>query len=192
MHQETLAGRLGVSVATISSWERDIHPPKADNLRGLSRALNTSCDYFIHGARSVKSAGTVMELPILTWDSAINWRPNYHPPAGDIIGWHTCALKLSSEAFCVIAPDSSMHSTSGFCIPAGSTVVIDPCIEAAPNQIVFVIFPQTKTATIKQLVEDGPVRYLQPTNPQFRAISLIEPHKITGVILQVIQERLSI
>jgi len=47
MTQEDLANHLGVSVATISNWERNVYEPDHSNLVQLSKLFNVSVDYLL-------------------------------------------------------------------------------------------------------------------------------------------------
>jgi len=47
--QEQLAVSLGVSVATVSRWERELVLPQSEQLVGLAETLGASLDYLLRG-----------------------------------------------------------------------------------------------------------------------------------------------
>jgi len=46
--QSTLAKRIGVSVSTISRWEKGIGEPSVDKIVSISRNLDVSLDYLLN------------------------------------------------------------------------------------------------------------------------------------------------
>ncbi|EIC83587.1 Repressor protein C2 [Serratia sp. M24T3] len=92
-------------------------------------------------------------------------------------------LRVSSDAFALTVRGDSMTNPSGLpSIPEGSTVIVDPNVEATNGKIVVARIAGTSEATMKKLVIDGPNKYLVPLNPRYANIPICDNCEIIGVV----------
>lgn len=116
LQQRELADTLGVSLSTLSSWERGLTEPNASSLLGLCDALRVACDvlldrvpFELHGAPAttaapVRAAGapasqrfTPRETGAPTWDRAMK---DARRAALNGQSLHNLMLRAKKEAHC--------------------------------------------------------------------------------------------
>ena len=192
-------GRLvGVSGVTIGNYEKDEHVPKGEHLIALAKALETSPESLMskdfNPAKNLpdqeqpSNYNQLRKVPLISSVAAGNWMEiidNFHP--GDADEWQPTTAKVSHKAFALKVEGKSMQNPNGHpTVPQGSIVIVDPEIEASNGKIVVAKLPNTNEATIKKLVIDGPLLYLEPLNPEFKMIQIDNECVIVGVVKQVI------
>lgn len=122
------------------------------------------------------------KVPLISWVQAGQWceiSDQFQP--GDAESWRETTAKVSSEAFALRIIGDSMEPA----IPRGSVVIVDPAIEATNGRIVVVRQNGDSEATIKRLVIEGGVRFLQPDNPRYPIMEMRTDAVICGVAIKV-------
>lgn len=204
--QSQLGKLIGVSGVTVGNWEKDEHSPKGEYLIALAKALKTSPSDLVDG-RSIKyeqSAKTIdveskepqghyhvlTTVPLISSVAAGDWKEaidNFHPGTAD--EWQPTTARVSKKAFALRVEGKSMQNPNGTpTVPQGSIVIVDPETEATNGKIVVAKLPNTNEVTIKRLIIDGPMFYLEPLNPEFKLIPIDSECIIVGVVKQVIQD----
>lgn len=185
--QKALGDHCGVSDVTVGYWEKDLNVPKAESLLKLAKYFNTTEAYILYGtdfSGLQPLATSVRKIPILSWvqagvfteseSSELFERAEY---------WMETGLRVSSDAFALTVRGDSMTNPSGLpSIPEGSTVIVDPNVEATNGKIVVARIAGTSEATMKKLVIDGPNKYLVPLNPRYANIPINGNCEIIGVV----------
>jgi len=129
----------------------------------------------------LKSKETIegSKIPLLDWGQVDAWKQKNIPDVDQIF----TDAKVSAEAYALRQQDSSMEPY----FPKGTILIIDP--EKAPKDrsFVVVILHDYKEAIFRQLMVDGPNRYLKALNPDYSNVKIISLHKddvISGVLVQ--------
>lgn len=203
--QREVAQYIGISSSAVTQWERDMTVPGGQSLVFLSEVLDCSPDWIMNGkdvpgdvvrVQFPASPEYIREIPVISWVQAGQWTD---PCFDDIRSTLTVkdaddtvftTTKVSDGAFGLKVKGDSMTTTGGaLSIPAGSTVIVDPefgSIDNLVGRIVIVQLGGSGEATIKKLAKDGPIYYLLPLNPAFRAIEVDQDCKVIGEVKQVI------
>jgi len=123
-------------------------------------------------------------VPLINYIQAGHWseiKDHFEP-----LEWIDTTLKASINTFALRVIGDSMTNPFGApSIPEGFIVIIDPEIQAKHGSIVVARLENSNEAMIKQLIIDGPHRYLKPLNPNYRTIEITENCVICGVARKV-------
>jgi SOS-response transcriptional repressor LexA len=93
---------------------------------------------------------------------------------------------VSKDAFALRVIGNSMTNPSGTpSIPEGYIVIVDPAIDAKSGSFVVAKLPGSDEILLKQLVIDGPNRYLKSLNPDYKPIAIDDDCTIIGVVKKV-------
>jgi SOS-response transcriptional repressor LexA len=118
------------------------------------------------------------EVPLLAWDE-VAAKPGQHTKER---GLYT-DVKLGGEAFAVTVKDASMEPL----FPLGTLLILDRSKIPADRDYVVAMLKDYPQAIFRQLVLDGPHRYLKPISPDFENYSMnlmSEDDTIIGVLVQ--------
>lgn len=200
--QAVLAKMVGVNRVTVTGWESGDFEPGGSNLQALAAALKCNPQWVISGLGDPESEDVtykptevfgVKKIPVLSWVQAGEWTDNGASiTEDDISEWIYTTANLCDEGFALkVRGDSMTNPTGAPSIPEGSLVVVDPDY-GSPYQvngkIVVAQLLGSTEATLKKFVIDGPLKYLVPLNPNYRALEVNGNCKIVGVVRQVITD----
>lgn len=196
LSQKAVAQAVGVRESSITQWKKGQHTPDGDNLHKLAKALKTTPHYILYGgqedAEIIEEAPApyvikVTKVPLISSVQAGNWQEvvdTFQP--GGAEDWIETSAKVSKQAFALKVHGDSMQNPYGSpSIPEGSTVIVDPNIEATSGKIVVAKLTDSQEVTIKRLVIDGPNTYLKPLNPTYQTIQVNGNCTIVGVAKRV-------
>lgn len=200
--QAVLAKMVGVNRVTVTGWESGDFEPGGSNLQALAAALKCNPQWVISGlgdpeSEDVTSKPTevfgVKKIPVLSWVQAGEWTDNgASVTEDDISEWIYTTANLCDEGFALKVRGDSMTNPNGApSIPEGSLVVVDPDYGSpyeVNGKIVVAQLLGSTEATLKKFVIDGPLKYLVPLNPNYRALEVNGNCKIVGVVRQVITD----
>lgn len=200
--QAVLAKMVGVNRVTVTGWESGDFEPGGSNLQALAAALKCNPQWVISGlgdpeSEDVTSKPTevfgVKKIPVLSWVQAGEWTDNGASiTEDDISEWIYTTANLCDEGFALkVRGDSMTNPTGAPSIPEGSLVVVDPDYGSpyeVNGKIVVAQLLGSTEATLKKFVIDGPLKYLVPLNPNYRALEVNGNCKIVGVVRQVITD----
>lgn len=201
--QAELGLKIGVSGVTVGNWEKDEHLPKGEHLVALAKSLNTFTDYIITGKYSDKPKNKsdieeiaptdyipTKKVPLISSIQAGSWMEIvdiFEPGHAD--QWQETTANVSKNSFALRVEGKSMQNPNGYpTVPHGAIVIVDPDLAATSGKIVVAKLPNSNEATIKKLVIDGPIKYLEPLNPDYKPITIDSECVIIGVVKQVIQD----
>ena len=186
--QVQLAALSGVKQPDISKIERG-EIQKTTSLLGLARALRVNPHWLDTGdgdmepqttpvqpeASNVKPAPAMRLVPVLNKVNAGMYKEivEAHPDDIDYVPVYTPTKRYT---FALRVDGDSMEP--GF--PNGCVVIVDPEIEAKPNDYVIAMNGDNES-TFKQLIKDGPDFYLRPRNPRY-PIKPLGTARIIGVV----------
>ena len=186
--QVQLAALSGVKQPDISKIERG-EIQKTTGLLGLARALRVNPHWLDTGdgdmeppttpvqpeATNVKPVPAMRLVPVLNKVNAGMYKEivEAHPDDIDYVPVYTPTKRYT---FALRVDGDSMEP--GF--PNGCVVIVDPEIEARPNDYVIAMNGDNE-ATFKQLIKDGPDFYLRPRNARY-PIKPLGNARIIGVV----------
>lgn len=200
--QAVLAKMVGVNRVTVTGWESGDFEPGGSNLQALAAALKCNPQWVISGLGDPESEDVtykptevfgVRKIPVLSWVQAGGWTDNgASVTEDDISEWIYTTANLCDEGFALKVRGDSMTNPNGApSIPEGSLVVVDPDYGSpyeVNGKIVVAQLLGSTEATLKKFVIDGPLKYLVPLNPNYRALEVNGNCKIVGVVRQVITD----
>lgn len=121
------------------------------------------------------------KIPLINYVQAGKWeeiKEGY-----EALEWIETTTKVSSNAFALRVIGDSMTNPYGSpSIPEGFIVIVDPSIQEQNGSIVVARLENSNEAMLKQLIIDGPHRYLKPLNPNYKTIEINEHCIICGVV----------
>jgi SOS-response transcriptional repressor LexA len=88
---------------------------------------------------------------------------------------------MSAEAFSLRVEGDSMEPE----FPHGCIIFVEPRSEALNGDFVVVTLDDSRRATFKELVIDGPSRYLKPLNPRYPILPLTVEARVCGVVREM-------
>lgn len=98
--------------------------------------------------------------------------------------WEPFAGKYSASAYCVMVKGHSMQAPEGQTptFPEGTIIAVEPTRAAIHKDFVIVRFVNNDEATFKQLILDGPFKFLKPLNPDYKTMPVPEGAQLCGVV----------
>lgn len=186
----------GASRSAVSSWVNDFRIADGENLLRLASVLRVSPSWLLTGLEHTEHAELssqsffVLKYPILTYDQAAQWDSIKNN--GSLLSslkTKMAVSDVSKDSFWIEFQGDSMTSIQHKkCIPSGAMVLIDTDTSNLKlnDQFVVVRFDNGTDITVKQLIQDGPSRYLKPLNPNYSTTPFPESAFIVGVVKQVV------
>lgn len=126
------------------------------------------------------------KIPVINWVQAGEWTEtpdSTHP--SDCDSWTVAPPSASRNAFALRVKGDSMQAPTGMSFPEGMIIVVDPDKEAHDKSFVVARFNETDECTFKQLVFDGPNRYLKALNQGYKPIEITSDTRICGVVTRL-------
>ncbi len=134
-------------------------------------------------------APEITQLPLISWTTAGTWEEVQDPLAPyqyeELI---PVTKRYSNRAFALRIVGDSMQASDGPSFPSGCVIAVEPQHEATNGSFVVVRLEDSKEATFKQLVIDGPKRYLKPLNTRYPIMEIEEEATICGVVRQMVMD----
>lgn len=145
----------------------------------------------LHGV--MEPSAPMKRLPLISWVAAgLPGDANDPYAPGVAESWEPFEGKFSGMAYCLKVRGDSMTAppeSNGPSFPEGSIIAVEPKLEAKNGDFVVVRFNNTDEATFKQLVLDGPFKFLKPLNPRYNAIPVKDDAQLCGVVTEVTMKR---
>ena len=198
MTNAALAGKVGVSRATVTFWLRGDHGVKGDNLMKLAKALNCSPTWLQTGkgpapdglltqANVEPGPDSKGMIPLISWVQAGSWCEVEDMYAvGDAEDWLPCPTSHGPRTYILRVRGESMfnpHARRSF--RDGDLIYVDPDRVAENGSAVIAKLDDSQEATFKQLVIEGEDKYLKPMNPAWPEpiIKVTASASICGVVI---------
>lgn len=125
------------------------------------------------------AAAPIRSVPRLSWVSAGLFREM--ETAAYPADWDTPSEPMSAQAFSLRVEGDSMEPE----FPHGCIIFVEPGTEPLHGDFVVVTLDETHHATFKELVIDGPSRYLKPLNPRYPILPLTPQARVCGVVCEM-------
>lgn len=214
LDQSYIARRLGIEPQSVQQWIRGQTAPRGYRIEALAALLEVEPWQLLGagpgqprpapgaedtlGAAEANDGGAsggatsggappprrgaeaaIRQVPRLSWVSAGLFREMeaVSPPTQ----WDTPSEPMSDEAFSLRVEGDSMEPE----FPHGCVVFVEPRSEALNGDFVVVTLDDTHRATFKELVVDGPSRYLKPLNPRYPILPLTPQARVCGVVREM-------
>ncbi len=94
--------------------------------------------------------------------------------------WISTTERIGPNAFALYVRGDSMEPE----FSDGDIILVDPAEPARPGDYVVVRLEAEAEVTFKQLVIDGPRRYLKPLNPRYPILEVTTDAVICGVVVE--------
>ena len=198
LDQSAVARALGIEPQSVQQWLAGQTTPRGYRIKELARLLEVPPWELLGGpdeargnvasggavADHLAQAGTspfVRRVPRLAWVSAGQFRElDVIASPETVEDWDSPSEPLGPRSFSLRVDGDSMEPE----FPDGCIIFVDPSLRAASGDFVVVQLENQEQATFKQLVVDGPRRYLKPLNPRYPLI----PIGIDAIVCGVVRE----
>jgi len=193
--QKEVATYLGVTPSAVTQWEADSTTPAADNILDLAKILSCDAEWILRGGKNESESNLApgpsvfRKVPLISWVQAGAWTDTGIPATmADVSDWVEAGGGVSNCAFALRVLGDSMQRAEGKSIPEGSVIIVDPQVEPTNKRVVVAMLEGGSEATVKQLVVDGPARYLVPWNSRYHPIPIDGNCRIVGVVTRVVMD----
>ena len=130
------------------------------------------------------------KIPVISWVQAGAWSDTgCDDPAMNCDEWMETSSGVSEHAFALVVRGDSMTSLGNpRSIQEGAKVVVDPNFDhdQLNRKIVVAMLEGSSEATIKEFIQDGPVKFLKPLNPAYPSMQVTGNCRIVGVVKQIV------
>lgn len=194
--QDQVAKLVSVSRVAITKWENGTTQPEGENLYSLSKALNCAIEWLLFGKSEIELKESdalysiqAKRVPLISWVQAGSWTDTCNPVTlADCTDWISTTSNVSANAFALTVRGDSMQRAEGQSIPDGAKIIVDPKFDPdyIAGKVVVAMLDGGNEATVKELVVDGPSRYLVPWNTRFNPIPINGNCRIIGIVKQVV------
>ena len=202
---KVIAEHVGVKQPTVSQWEADLMVPRGESLKKLEEILKTNSDWILHGKGNPDARYVLVQpdsqefkaislstkrIPVISWVQAGAWSDiGCDDPAMTCTEWMETSSGVSEHAFALIVRGDSMtNSNNPRSIQDGAKVVVEPIFdpEQLNRKIVVAMLEGSSEATIKEFIQDGPVKFLKPLNPAYPSMQINGNCRVVGVVKQIV------
>lgn len=126
-----------------------------------------------------------LKIPIINQVQAGSWTEIKQSDLSEEVEYVMAPCLVSNDAYALrIAGDSMFNPYHKKSISHGSIVIIEPHRAPKDQDIVVALLDENNEATIKQLIIDGPLKYLRPLNPQYKPVEINGNCTIIGVAIK--------
>lgn len=181
----TLRGHLASIRGTSRTGVSDGYRPRCTPT--IAKTLRVSLDWLVTGKEPPGSANVApgpnprAAVPLVSWVQAGDWTECADPsPPGMADEWVSSSMRVSPRAFALKVRGDSMAPE----FSEGATLIIDPAVEPVDGSYVIVRLEDSDSASFKQLVIDGPQKFLKPLNPRYPVISINGNATMVGVVVE--------
>lgn len=200
-----VADYVGVKQPTVSQWCSDLMVPKGESLKKLEEFLKTNSDWLLYGKGNPDARYVLVQpgsaefesitlstkrIPVLSWVQAGAWSDTgCDDPSMTCTEFMETSSSVSEHAFAlVVRGDSMTNPNNPRSIQDGAKVVVEPIFdpEQINRKIVVAMLDGSSEATIKEFIQDGPVKFLKPLNPAYPSMQINGNCRIVGVVKQVV------
>ena len=202
---KAVADYAGVKPPTVSQWESDLMLPKGESMKRLEEILKTNSDWILYGKGNPDARYVLVQpdsqefkaislstkrIPVISWVQAGAWNDTgCDDPAMTCTEWMETSSGVSEHAFALIVRGDSMtNSNNPRSIQDGAKVVVEPIFdpEQLNRKIVVAMLEGSSEATIKEFIQDGPVKFLKPLNPAYPSMQINGNCRVVGVVKQIV------
>ncbi|CND88290.1 XRE family transcriptional regulator [Yersinia nurmii] len=129
---------------------------------------------------------TVGTFPLISWVSAGSWLEAVEPYRRDEIDiWPDTTVNASPGSFWLRVKGDSMTAPTGFTVPEGMIILVDPEKEPVSGKLVVAKLENENEATFKQFMTDAGRKYLKALNPHHPPTIINGNCKIIGVVVDI-------
>lgn len=186
--QGELGKFAGVSVASVSKWEKNQAEPKGNNLSAIAQALGVEMAWILTGEGNTSPGPDIQAgIPILGYTTAGAFKHVRELEHDEIEDYISSTFKQNGYRFALRISGQSMENPGGKQhIPDGSIVVFnaqnrEPC----NGQLVLAKINGADEITFKRFVRDGQNVFLEPLNPRYPIITA--PFRVLAVAEEMVQ-----
>lgn len=187
--QETLADYMGITKGGLSHWLNGRREPNIDDIAKILRFMGKKQFTVNHEGMIIDESINDLQpwtppaddrgYPVITFEQigqmeALDLRKTQH---------YTSGAKCSENSFWLVIHGESMQAPTGFSLPAGAAVLVDPSKIPEDGKIVLARLERDASPIIKQLATIDGVKVLRSLNPLYPALPMNPESEVIGVIV---------
>jgi SOS-response transcriptional repressor LexA len=150
--------------------------PRISTLQALAHYFNVTVDELYTG---IQEKAVTQSIPVISWSDcteAKNMLETLTPSNWE--NWIT--IETIAPHTYGLTTKPSMEPR----FPKGTVLIIDSNIQAQDGDLVIVLYPNTREATLREYCSDGPTELLLSVNPNQPQETLTKDINIIGVVLE--------
>lgn len=177
MSANQIAARAGINAGMLTHWQQGKVLPTLPHIAPLARALGVNPDelltlYLSAGTNigNAKNLQTRQRIPVLPWALIQHGARMESPDLLKMPGVSVLETHLPDagpRAFAAVVHDESMAPE----FRSGAYVVFAPASSAPPGSFVLAEHGPSGAVVFRELVQDGPRRFLRPLNTAVAALT---------------------
>jgi SOS-response transcriptional repressor LexA len=197
--QEQLAERVDCSQGAINHWLSGRRKPDLDTMNRILKELGEVDLEVVQILRVNEQSGPYhlkpppgtpewaisqagYRYPLLEWAAAADPKPSIAVYSTGVS--HVSDYQAAGPAFWLQVTGESMSASHGRSVPAGSLILVDPCVQPQAGKLVLVSAPDQQQAVFRELQEEGGRRYLRALNPTWPVMGWEEGWQIKGTVVR--------
>ncbi|ELI8162585.1 S24 family peptidase [Yersinia sp. 2105 StPb PI] len=178
LYPEGKPGRKRIGDDMMEIIEKSFNLPRGW-MDGITSHQNSNVTYIEH-------AKPMNSFPLISWVSAGSWLEAVEPYRKDDIDiWPETTVNASEGSFWLRVRGDSMTSPTGFTVPEGMIILVDPHREVSSGKLVVAKLENENEATFKQYMTDAGRKYLKALNPHHPPTIINGNCKIIGVVVDI-------
>lgn len=157
--------------------------PRASTLKAIANYFNLTIDELFSATltQTKKTKIASQAIPIISWENCIEHTKKIE--SINTTNWHDW---VACDAITVGAYALKSRTSMEEQFPKGTTLIIDPSISPQDGDYIIVHYPETKEATLRQLLMDGKETLLLPISQAGKVEKFIQKIKCLGVLVKSI------
>ncbi|EMG5747223.1 LexA family transcriptional regulator [Yersinia enterocolitica] len=194
-----IARALGLSSKGVSKWLNGETMPRPSTMQDLAKFLRVDPVWLQLGKKAEEASNVSYigmrqskgSFPLISWVNAGCWLEAVEPYRKDEIDiWPETTVDASDSSFWLRVKGDSMTSPTGFTVPEGMIILVDPEKEVTNGKLVVAKLENENEATFKQYITDAGRKYLKALNPYHPPTIINGNCKIIGVVVDIKWEHL--
>lgn len=182
INEADLSRSTGIPQPTLHKiLSRKTADPRISTLKVLAQHFNISLDHLctellLPGATPTKHGNPV---PIISWETCLTPESINHLTPANWDQWLVVENDQDDTAYALMTRACMVPR-----FPKDTLLIINPAVKPIDGDLIVVHYPDTTTATLRELMLDGPTKLLIPLNREGKPENLTDDIKIVGVVAQ--------
>lgn len=177
-----LARRVKLPQPTIQRIAAGIcESPHISSLKPIADYFSISVEQ-LKGLDPIPKFDKVHKLPLISWTEAVDWKTHSITNTDKHI---IADIHVSNHAYALKILDGAMEPI----FPCDSILIVDPDVQPKDRSYIITLINHTNVPIFRQLVINGPDKYLKPLSPDTDIYKMLQLKKSDNILGTVVQAR---